>query len=76
MTRGMAQLVMSQQRTIPPGYPGRFFTPAVPDPGDRLAIAQRALSGESLESLAAEYGVSTRTVARYRDALRGGEGEV
>ncbi|WP_162625494.1 helix-turn-helix domain-containing protein [Mycolicibacterium llatzerense] len=62
---------MSQQRTIPPGYPGRFFTPAVPDPGDRLTIAQRALDGESVTDLAAEYGVSARTVMRYRDALRG-----
>ncbi|MBN7463753.1 helix-turn-helix domain-containing protein [Mycobacteroides abscessus] len=65
---------MSQQRVIPPGYPGKFFEPAISDPDDRIRIAQRALSGESLESLASEYGISTRTVARYRDALRG-EGE-
>ncbi|WP_276822440.1 helix-turn-helix domain-containing protein [Mycolicibacterium mageritense] len=64
---------MSQQRVIPEGFPGRFFTPAVPDPGDRIRIAQRALDGESLEALAAEFNVSTRTVARYRDALRGGD---
>lgn len=76
MTHDVAQLGMSQQRVIPEGYPGRFFTPAVPDPGDRLAIAQRALDGESLDQLAVEYGISTRTVMRYRDALRGGEGEV
>lgn len=69
----MSHCVMSQQRQIPPGYPGKFFEPAVPDPGDRLTIAQRALAGEPLASLAAEYGISERTVMRYRDALKGGE---
>jgi hypothetical protein len=53
--------------------PGRFFEPAVPDPGDRIRIAQRALDGEPLSALAAEYGVSERTVMRYRDALKGGD---
>lgn len=67
----MSHCDMSQQRIIPPGYPGKFFEPAIADPNTRLEIAQRALAGESLESLAVEYGVSTRTVARYRDALRG-----
>lgn len=46
---------------------------AVPDPNTRLEIAKRAQAGEPLAALAAEYGVSTRTVMRYRDALSGGE---
>jgi hypothetical protein len=46
---------------------------AVPDPNTRLEIAKRAQAGELLAALATEYGVSTRTVQRYRDALSGGE---
>ncbi|SIF24299.1 helix-turn-helix domain-containing protein [Mycobacteroides abscessus] len=64
---------MNQQRTIPPGFPGRFFPHAVEDEQTRLRIAQRALAGESVTSLAAEYDISVRTVMRYRDALGGGE---
>lgn len=71
----MSELVMSQQRVIPPGMPGRWFEPAVTDPNTRLQIAQRALAGESVTDLAAEFNVSTRTVMRYRDALRGEGGE-
>ncbi|MGV0675685.1 helix-turn-helix domain-containing protein [Mycolicibacterium fortuitum] len=55
------------------GIPGRFFPYAVPDDQTRIHIAQRAQAGESVSALAAEYGVSTRTVRRYRDALEGGE---
>lgn len=55
------------------GVPGRFFPHAVTDPDTRLTIAQRAQAGESLTALADEYGVSARTVMRYRDALEGGE---
>lgn len=64
---------MNQQRIIPPGLPGKFFEHAVEDEQTRLRIAQRALNGESVSDLAAEYGISARTVARYRDALGGGE---
>lgn len=60
---------MNQQR----GVPGRFFPYAIEDEQTRLRIAQRALNGESITDLAAEYNVSARTVARYRDALGGGE---
>lgn len=67
----MAELGMDQQRTVPPGLPGRFFSYAIADEQTRLLIAQRALSGESVTELAAEYGVSTRTVMRYRDAFGG-----
>lgn len=52
--------------------PGRSFPYAVSDETTRITIAQRAVAGESLAVLAAEYGVSTRTVQRYRDALSGG----
>lgn len=45
---------------------------AVPDPNTRLTIAKRAQAGEPLAALAEEYGVSVRTVQRYRDALSGG----
>ncbi|MBX8688095.1 helix-turn-helix domain-containing protein [Mycobacterium sp. 20091114027_K0903767] len=55
------------------GTPGKFFPYAVPDDQTRIQIAQRAQAGESLTALAAEYGVSVRTVQRYRDALEGGE---
>ena len=55
------------------GIPGRFFPHAVPDPGIRLTIARRAAAGESLADLAAEYGISARTVMRYRAAFEGGE---
>lgn len=58
---------------IPEGLPGKYFPHAVTDPNDRLRIAQRALNGESVTALAAEYNVSARTVMRYRDALGGGE---
>lgn len=73
MTRRVAELGMDEQRTIPPGLPGRFFEHAIDDPDVRMRIAQRALAGEAIADLAAEYGISTRTVARYRDALCGGE---
>ncbi|SHP29221.1 Uncharacterised protein [Mycobacteroides abscessus subsp. abscessus] len=53
------------------GVPGRFFPHAIEDPDTRLTIAQRAQAGESVTALAEEYGVSTRTVQRYRDALGG-----
>lgn len=72
-THRMSHWGMDQQRTIPPGLPGRFFPHAVEDEQTRLLIAQRALSGESISDLAAEYNVSARTVMRYRDALEGGE---
>ncbi|MGW4100623.1 helix-turn-helix domain-containing protein [Mycobacterium sp. NPDC004974] len=55
------------QQTI--GIPGKFFPHAIPNPDTRLIIAQRAQAGERLTALAAEYGVSARTVQRYRDAL-------
>jgi hypothetical protein len=71
VTHGVAQLGMSQQ--IPEGLPGKFFPHAVDDPDVRVRIAQRALAGESIAALAAEYGISGRTVMRYRDALSGGE---
>ncbi|OBA98296.1 hypothetical protein A5666_22925 [Mycolicibacterium fortuitum] len=53
--------------------PGKFFPHAISDDQTRIHIAQRAQAGESVSALAAEYGVSTRTVQRYRDALEGGE---
>lgn len=53
------------------GVPGKFFPYAVPDDQTRIHIAQRAQDGESVSALAAEYGVSARTVMRYRDALGG-----
>ncbi|WP_176138316.1 helix-turn-helix domain-containing protein [Mycobacterium sp. D16Q16] len=53
------------------GIPGKFFPYAVPDQDTRLTIAQRAQAGESVSALAAEYGISPRTVMRYRDALGG-----
>ncbi|MGV7586347.1 helix-turn-helix domain-containing protein [Mycobacterium kansasii] len=59
---------MNQQR----GVPGRFFPYAIEDEQTRLRIAQRALNGESISDLAAEYGISSRTVMRYRDAPGGG----
>ncbi|WP_074341966.1 helix-turn-helix domain-containing protein [Mycobacteroides abscessus] len=59
--------------TIPDGLPGKFFPHAVEDEQTRILIAQRALRGESVTALAAEYNVSARTVMRYRDALGGGE---
>lgn len=59
--------------TIPDGLPGKFFPHAVEDEQTRIRIAQRALAGESVSDLAAEYRISARTVARYRDALGGGE---
>lgn len=59
---------MNQQR----GVPGRFFPYAIEDELTRLHIARRALDGESVIELATEYGVSPRTVMRYRDALGGG----
>lgn len=55
------------------GVPGRFFPHAIEDEQTRIRIAQRAQAGESVSALAEEYGVSTRTVHRYRDALSGGE---
>lgn len=55
------------------GIPGRSFEHAVSDEQTRIRIAQRAVAGESVSALATEYGVSTRTVQRYRDALAGGE---
>ncbi|SIF60571.1 Uncharacterised protein [Mycobacteroides abscessus subsp. abscessus] len=58
---------------IPEGLPGKFFPHAVEDHDTRIRIAQRALEGESLTALAAEYGISARTVMRYRAALNGGE---
>lgn len=64
---------MDEQRTIPPGLPGKFFEHAIDDPNLRIRIAQRALAGEPLGDLAVEYGISVRTVMRYRDALAGGE---
>lgn len=64
---------MNQQRVIPPGLPGKFFEHAVEDEQTRLRIAQRALAGEPLADLAVEYGISVRTVMRYRDALAGGD---
>lgn len=64
---------MDEQRTIPPGLPGKFFEHAIDDPNLRIRIAQRALAGESLADLATVYGISVRTVMRYRDALAGGE---
>ncbi|WP_078321710.1 helix-turn-helix domain-containing protein [Mycobacteroides chelonae] len=53
------------------GIPGRSFEHAVSDEQTRLTIAQRAAAGESITALAEEYGVSVRTVQRYRDALGG-----
>lgn len=73
MTRRVSHWVMYQQRTIPPGLPGKFFEHAIDDPNVRIRIAQRALAGGPLVDLAAEYGISVRTVMRYRDALGGGE---
>ncbi|MBN7296590.1 helix-turn-helix domain-containing protein [Mycobacteroides abscessus] len=69
----MSHWVMDEQRTIPPGLPGKFFEHAIDDPNLRIRIAQRALAGESLADLATVYGISVRTVMRYRDALAGGE---
>lgn len=60
---------MSQQT----GIPGRFFPHAIEDEQTRIRIAERAQAGESIAALAAEYGISPRTVMRYRDALAGGE---
>lgn len=60
---------MNQQTS---GIPGKFFPYAVPDDQTRIQIAQRAQAGESIAALAEEYGVSARTVMRYRDALSGG----
>lgn len=59
---------MNQQMTK---IPGKFFPHAISNPDTRLTIARRAQAGETLTALAAEYGVSTRTVQRYRDALGG-----
>ncbi|WP_396909859.1 helix-turn-helix domain-containing protein [Mycolicibacterium sp.] len=59
------------QQTL--GIPGRSFEHAVSDPDTRIRIAERAAAGESVSALAAEYGISSRTVMRYRDALSGGE---
>lgn len=56
---------------IPEGLPGKFFPHAVDDHDTRVLIAQRALAGEPISALASEYGVSTRTVMRYRNALGG-----
>lgn len=53
------------------GIPGKFFPHAISDEQTRTTIAQRAQAGESIAALAEEYGVSTRTVQRYRDALGG-----
>lgn len=53
--------------------PGKFFPHAISDEQTRIRIAERAAAGEPLAALAKEYGVSTRTVTRYRDALAGGE---
>lgn len=53
------------------GIPGKFFPHAISDPDTRRSIAERAATGESITALAAEYGVSVRTVQRYRDALEG-----
>ncbi|MBN3455674.1 helix-turn-helix domain-containing protein [Mycobacterium sp. DSM 3803] len=53
--------------------PGKFFPHAIEDEQTRIRIAQRAAAGEPVSALAAEYGVSTRTVMRYRSALEGGE---
>lgn len=47
------------------GCPGSTSLTQVTDPNDPLRIAQRALAGESLAAVAAEYGVSRRT----RDAF-------
>lgn len=55
------------------GIPGRSFEHAISDEQTRLTIAQRAQAGESVSALAEEYGVSSRTVMRYRNALNGGE---
>jgi len=52
--------------------PGKFFPHAIEDEQTRIHIAQRAQAGESIAALAEEYGVSARTVMRYRDALSGG----
>lgn len=71
MTRRVSQLGMNKQTSR--GIPGRSFPPAVPDPNIRREIAERAQAGEPLAALAEEYGISTRTVQRYRDALSGGE---
>lgn len=56
---------------IPEGLPGKFFPHAVTDHDTRIRIAQRALGGEPLSALATEFGISTRTVMRYRAALGG-----
>ncbi|WP_458317871.1 helix-turn-helix domain-containing protein [Mycolicibacterium brisbanense] len=53
------------------GIPGKFFPHAISDPDTRRRIAERAAAGESVTALATEYGVSVRTVQRYRDALGG-----
>lgn len=61
---------MTQQTSR--GIPGKFFPYAVPDEDTRITIAERAVAGESVSALADEYGISARTVMRYRDALIGG----
>lgn len=53
------------------GIPGKFFPYAIEDEQARITIAERAAAGESITALAEEYGVSVRTVQRYRDALGG-----
>lgn len=70
MTRGMSQLGMDQQTQK---IPGKFFPHAISDEKTRIRIAERAVAGESITALATEYGISARTVMRYRDALAGGE---
>ncbi|MCB0927103.1 MAG: helix-turn-helix domain-containing protein [Mycobacterium sp.] len=50
------------------GVPGRSFEHRIPDPEVRATIGRRALAGEQVERLAAEFGVSASTVRRYRDA--------
>ncbi|MCB9441158.1 MAG: hypothetical protein H6523_13030 [Mycolicibacterium sp.] len=59
---------MTTNVQLSPGVPGRQFEHRIADPEVRSTIGRRALAGEQVERLAAEYGVSASTVRRYRDA--------
>ncbi|BBY97884.1 hypothetical protein MFAL_13510 [Mycolicibacterium fallax] len=53
------------------GVPGRSFEHRISNPAVRAQIGRRALEGERVEALAAEFQVSASTVRRYRDAAAG-----
>nr|WP_046285709.1 helix-turn-helix domain-containing protein [Mycobacterium sp. UM_NZ2] len=49
----------------PRGIPGRFFEYRITSPEGRREVARRVQSGESVDAIAADLGISTNTVRRY-----------